>query len=387
MTLYFGVESGDVYEHLANEAPIDTSGRIITDQKIPLAEFLVKDWFPFVKGDYPRPERTAWSKEQVEELGRMIVRDLAELDPPTILARPIINKLSTLGIFPSKKYFEPYMGHYNGIIDFRQQIGADELEPVRHIKSKEERTKIYDKYAKLGLEEFTNLILSRYDDLLELPEGRHYDGPITTIMIEAMCRMDIAPSCAFIEDTYGGLTELNEYRGFPDIESWNETDYIQYGARVIKENGPGSLTETNINKLSVHHLGPSNSTIFNKFGSLSAFQNLAMAEYVRQSVIDEARSAAIEQHFEETPYNGGAPKDPDKRMLIWARYQVAKACLPSRVYTSKLPEISKLPNEDFVRRLLGVVQGLTEAYVEIMAEDLQVMDYIWPPADQRSLKL
>ena len=111
-----------------------------------------------------------------------------------------------------------------------------------------------------------------------------------------------------------------------------------------------------------------------------------MNQYARQTVIDEARSAAIEKHFTETPYDGGAPANPDERALIWGRYQVARMCLP-KVSTSKLAEISKLSNGDFVRKLLSQKSGLTVADIEVMAVSLQVEDYIWPPVNQRSLKI
>jgi hypothetical protein len=205
-------------------------------------------------------------------------------------------------------------------------------------------------------------------------------------MIEAMNHMDIAPTEKFIEHTYGSLTELNEYLGFPNIRGWDETDYIQYGVRFIKENGPNSLTATNLNKLSVRHLGPTKKPIIARFGSLSAFQNLAMAEYARQAAVDEARKIAVEQHFTETDYGKELTEDPEERVLIWGRYQVARACLP-RDCISELPKISKLSNGDFVRKLLSLRPELTEEDVEIMAETLQVTDCIWPPKNQRSLKL
>lgn len=379
--LFFNAESGEIREVLDGEPDLPN-----TTVWQPLAELLVAQEFPYKHEDFPRPKTRPWDGAQVRKLGLLVAQDLAELDPASNLTEVVANRLNCLGVFPSSAYFATSTGHYRGLTDFRAQIGADKLASVQNIKSNTERAQSNSAYAELGLPEFTQLILDRYNELVELPDEQVYDGPITLAMIEAMNRMDIAPAWIFIKKKYGGLAELNEYLGFPDIRNWDVTDFIQYGARFIKENGVNLLTETNINRLSQRHLGPAKSTITERFGSISAFQDLAVAEYARQSIIDEARVSAIERHFTEITYEKDIPEDPSERAIIWGRYQIASAILPG-VNTSELAEISKSPNGNFVHKLLTRKDGLTVADIEIMAVSLQVEDYIWPPVNQRSLKV
>ena len=380
--LYFNAESGELREVPRGEPETPSH----TDGWRPLAELLVAREFPYTRGDFPRPKTQPWDDSRIRQVGSLIAEDLAQLDTQTVLAESIVSRLNVLGLFPSVAYFAASAGHYKGLVDFRHQIGADKINSIKHIKSNTERAIFNAEYAQLSIEEFTDLILKKYNDLIESPDGKLYDGPITLAMIDAMNRMGITPAWIFIKRRYGGLAELNEYLGFPDVRNWDETDYIQYGARFIRENGPDSLTEANLAKLCARRLGPNKSTVAAHFGSLSAFQNLAMAEYARQEELREARSVAIERHFEAIEYRYGIPDDPSERAKTWGRYLLAQLCLP-KATKGYLRKLSRYHNGSFVETLLERRPDFSLADIENMAVSLQVADYIWPTVNQRSLKL
>ena len=376
--LYFNAESGQLREVPRDESGIPSD----TDGWRPLAELLVAQEFPYTRGDFSRPNTQRWDDAYIRRLWLLVSQDLAELDPPKSINKPVIDRLNVLGVFPSLAYFGSPRKHYNGITDFRKQIETEDIPQTNYNQRNRE-------YRGLSLESFTSLILSRYNDLLDQlgqKSDKPYDGPITQALVHTMNRMNLAPSAMYILKTYGGLTQLNEYLGFPNIRNWDEIDYIEYGVRIIKENGPKALTATNINLLSTRQLGPNKNTIAKYFGNLSVFQNLAMAEYARQEELREARSVAIERHFANIEYRYAIPDDPDERAKTWGRYLLAQSCLP-KATKGELRELSRFHNGNFVERLLERRPDFSLADIEVMAVSLQVADYIWPPVNQRSLKL
>jgi acyl carrier protein len=323
---------------------------------VPLADLVFANKFPYKKGDFE--PANPMTPDEALVAGRGIAKVLITPTERLPLSRELVGRLNILGILPSVNQIKRQFGKLS---IFCEQIGAA-----------------------------TNRTSTRFEgitsaDLVELVMGLRkttsLDSPITKKELDFYYGTGRFPGYDFIVKNVGGLANLNEHLGFPDIRKWDETDYVQFGARLLKENGLGSLTARNLNKLSARRLGPSGITVIDHFGSISTFQNLASAEYARQSTIDAARSAAVEQHFMETHYKGGAPKDPGKRILIWGRYQVARACLKT-LADSELTKIAKLENGDFVDKILRVRSGLSLADLEIMAVSLQVEDYIWPPINQ-----
>jgi|GEM_PF-6552416 hypothetical protein len=87
--LYFNATSGELKEARDGpEIPSSSAGWL------PLAELLVSQEFPYVRGDFPRPKTQPWDDVHIKRLGLLVAQDLAELDTPTSLNKPVIDRLS-----------------------------------------------------------------------------------------------------------------------------------------------------------------------------------------------------------------------------------------------------------------------------------------------------
>ncbi len=357
--VWFDIISGQL---AVGDEGLESLATDASSQVVPLADLVFAEDFPYQKGDFEHTP-TQMTPDEALAIGKSIAKILITPIDRLPLSRELVERLNILGVLPSVNQIKRQFGKLS---IFCEQIGAA-------------TNRTSTKFEGITPESLLELIL-------ELRGSTSFVSPITKKELNFYYGTGQFPSYDFIARKVGGLAELNEHIGFPDVRSWDETDYVQFGARVLSENGPSSLTARNLNKLSMRHLGPSGPTIIDHFGSISTFQSLAIAEYARRSVLDEARSVAVEQHFAETQYEGSVPDEPSERMRIWGRYQLARACVKN-LPESELTNLSQLENGHFVKKLLTLKEWLTETDIEVMALSLQVMDYIWPPINQRSLRL
>lgn len=364
--LYFDTCSGEV-----RDAPeIAPHERLNSEQFLHLGRLIVSPDFPFERGDYPLVPQSSWDIDKVLELGKLFVHELAELEPPASLTNPVINNLYVLGLMPHRLYFSASAGRFDGISDFRKQIDAhDKLPMIREPNRNEE-------YQALSISEITDLILSRYNDLVELPDEAVYDGPITTTIITQLNRMFLAPSTKFIIKQFGGLRKLNEHLGFPDIYSWDDYDFIEYGANVLRHNGVDALTAANIGKLSVRKLGPQYRTIHVRFG-WSRFKDLANEEYQNQLSIEHNHEVAVTNYYaNNVGYDGDDVSFSEKAQhralwLLVGHYKPQRKIeLPTR--------LKKRTIEKTIKAIQEQNELLTLGDIEATAVTLNIFDDLWP---------
>ncbi len=372
--LFFGVESGIVYDFPGNEVPVDTSGRVITDQMIPLAEFVAKQVFPFNKGDYPLPERSMWSTEIVMKLGRKVVEDLAELNPPVALTKPIINHLYVLGIFPHSTYFLSEEGRFNGLTDYRSRIGAQEL--VQNVRQMHDRN---IEYGNLSVDELAELLLDRYNAHIKPLHKKQHQGPLTTDVIKELNQVGLAPSDNYIHVHLGGLRRLNEALGFPDIYSWTDEDFIAYGADVIRYNGKSSLTVDTINTLASYDYGPRYGTIRTRLG-WNTFTQQATKEYERQDIASQKYHRIVTDYYAEHVARSDAKVTFDE-MAIYRGFHI----LAEHYGISKSKDIRQISQQaiEGLKRQICSERHVSEAELETNAIMIQVYDDLWPPARRK----
>lgn len=357
--LYFDRQSVEVIE-----VPDDKlHQQPLPEQVTPLAQLLVASEFPYQREDFRAKRIINWDDDQVRHVGKLVADELAEFIPPVVLGNTIINRMYNLGIFPGQSYFAARNGRYDGLSDFRNQIQANEAKS-RHAR------KDFD-YKNMTIDDCASVILANYNQLIEREDSSQFEGPISKRLLTILNTLDLAPGIRFITKNFGGLNKLNEHLGFPDIPSWERSDFIQYGAAVIQHNGRNSLKAKNIEMLAELHLGPRYATIHRRI-NWSNFKSLAHDEADKQSAYRNAVTEHYANHVEEG--------DEEITFEEMARHR-ALWVVSKHFVRDDMPSIPKQPSQETVDRIIKSIafrHGKTQAEIETSSHILQVYDDLWP---------
>ena len=223
--VWFNIGTGEIaVGQDAAEALIAETGDMI----VPLEELVLDDNFPFQPGDYPRIKTADITQEEALIAGKSLARIFQSREKPLPMGKKHIERLNILGLLPGINYIKRNFGRLSTYVD---EIGA-----VANRKS--------TRFDGLTTPEIMQLVLDVH--LASSP-----DSPVTMKEIKSYYDADILPHYDYIIARTGNLAKINEYLGFPDIASWDQTDYILYGARVIRFNGEGGLTARNLDNLAI----------------------------------------------------------------------------------------------------------------------------------------
>ena len=105
---------------------------------------------------------------------------------------------------------------------------------------------------------------------------------------QAAFRRGGGPSVSMIHKCGQAIDQLNALIGYPDIKTWSDDDYINWGVRTLRANPGTWLTQAVLMRLSNQGLGPSRDAILRRFGRQSDFQQLVWK-----------RLAAHDQRYEQ----------------------------------------------------------------------------------------
>ncbi len=357
--LYFNLKTGEVHADLDIENIDDPSTNIKK-----LANIVVDSEFDFTANEFPRKPKSEWQKDLVVDLGRRIVEDLADLEEPTAFSRPIAQRLYLLGVLPHWSYFRSSEGRFNGLDDYKNVIGAKEVfyDPHHEIN----RNKPYES---LDIPSLAELILANYNSIVNLEYNKNYRGPLSTNIVEQLNRMALAPSTNYILQNFGGLTELNIYLGFPDVRSWDNDEFIMYGATVMKYNGPDSLTPANINALARMKYGPQYDTIRRRLG-WSKFKSLSHAEFDRIEQENYVHMQEVETNYLQNFGNLNATAEEMKR--FWG------VTVLLDYYGKPSVDVGNKSVNHVVSQLIKKDPSITLGEVETQAHILNIYDDLWP---------
>lgn len=361
--LHFDTLSGAL-----TELPVESTAPCAqAEALLPLTDLLTTPDFPFSYEDFERPTRHEWDMDHVKAIGAAIVGELAALDQPASLTKRRLRRLHILGILPSYSDLEsPELGGY---MAFKEAVDPDPRRETRLSSRNEE-------YADLTLSELADVILNRYNALVEGPDGRPFGGPITTAMVRQLNGLDMAPSPQYIQTRFGSkpIAKLNETLGFPDVLSWDKHDYITYGASVLRHNGPGSLTQPNIFMLAKQHYGPHVQAICTRF-SWTEFQELSRDELDRQLATEQAHRVNVETYYEtagsdlsDIPFE---EKAQYRALSILLKYYDVKLQLPKRMKGQQT-------NSTVMRAIHHVRSAISLGEIESTAVMLDLANDLWP---------
>lgn len=329
----------------------------------PLPDLIFGEDFPYERGDYQRMSAKDTSIEDAIIAGRGIAKIFLTYQGLQPMHRHHVDRLNILGLLPDYNFINTRFGKLS---TYCETIGVG-------------KARDSTRFNKLSKSELIKLILQEHEKVSP-------DYPITKKELYFHTANGTLPDHQYITRNVSSISELNEMLGYPDTKSWEISDFIDYGVRVLKVNGSDALQYRYLQQLSQRGLGPAMTAINNRFGSLNTFVRLSLAEFEHQQKLEATRAAAIERHFNEVDYADQTPKDPSLKAHVWAKYHVAQDCLPGHD-DSTLIRLALLPNGEFIKGLIAEKRGLTVADIEISALSLQVTDDIWAPRYMREPKI
>lgn len=367
--LYFDKKSGELVDIESNDIVNKTAQ--VAGELIVATDIMLDPAQEIVKGSYVIPPRNSWEQQAVVDIAQKLVRDLAELDPPRVLTRDLVQKLYLTGTFPRSAYFLKANGIYEGIDDFRKKIGANDV--IYDVRGDATRN---DPYRNLTANELAALILDNYDSLFERDKDEPpFDGPITKSVIKTLNRMSLAPAELFIIENFGGLRELNEILGFPNIHAWDTHDYIAYGAEFIRYNGWEKLTPKNMQIISKMNLGPVYITIHNRF-RWQRFKSLALEEYEKQLAVEGNHRSAVLQYWEHRnpqPTSDATFEQMARHRALWI--------LTGHYRTNGSAPIPEKPTKKSAKLIIEKIskyRNIATAKIETEADILGISHDLWP---------
>jgi hypothetical protein len=332
----------------------------------PLAQLLVTGEFPYTDGDFPMPRHNQWQREHIEHVGSLVARELAELSPPADFGVKAARRLQILGLFPSRDLVEKTYGSW---YEFKQTI---------EVGCNAQRNDIYrnKEYDQLSRTELLDMLIKNYGSVHETSSREKFVGPFKRGIIVELNRMDLAPGVDYLLKRFGSIGIMNEYLGFPDIASWDEHDYITFGASVLRHNGRNSITKSNIRTLSANNLGPHDESIKARF-DWEKFKKLSLQEVERQLAEEEKHRLSVEEYY-------GLHVSPEASSIKFAEKAQHRALylIGSYYLKGKTPELPNRLVEGSVQKVMNYLlertRGLTIADIETTAVSMDIFDDLWP---------
>jgi hypothetical protein len=180
----------------------------------------------------------------------------------------------------------------------------------------------------------------------------------------------------------GGISALNELIGYPNIKAWDNEAFVIWGADVTLANLTiGELTQKFVDQFALQDKGPSQKTIYNRFGSFGAYNNLVLQELRQREKHKTKVLTKIKCVLSQDGLLGQLDDFNDQEVLmIGGKYLLAKIILNKYGYKS-LPEslliISRNSEKQFIKELKQLCKKISNQDIEHTALELDVFDYVY----------
>jgi hypothetical protein len=354
------------------EAGVATSVRPSTlpEEIAPLHSLILNPADSGVKpGDYTRNGPRNWDEDTWIAFGGWLIRVLhkdTDFHRKPQIYYNYIDQCQTLGLSPG---FNRILPKWGNIANYRRTLGLPE-------------GKITGQYDNWSLADFTHYAnrISR-----RLRERPNHSGRPLRADYALWARQGRGPGEYTIQERIGGIRNLNEMIGYPDIYAWEDEDYFDWGVRAMDANPGLSLSRYVLRILSRRDRGPSVPHITERFGMRAFQQKVVQRRALRDGDIADTEtkwSALYDKLVAQGRVTADRVEDRSKtnrnqKVTIAMRYEAARQCIP----TAKKETLDSL-----ARSALGLatdIHNRTEGDVEMIAVSLHIFDYLWP-AEQTS---
>ncbi len=334
----------------------------------PIAELLVTPHFPYATGDFEWPRGQTMSRDEYINYGRWVVTILDALPPEQTIHLHLraehLKRMHTLGLGPRYDLIASELGK---ISEIRRAIGVNPGDTINQYDDWSQAD--YVAYAaKLAQEVRRRPTRRDYTERYQAGEG---------------------PSYAAIARYAGGIRTLHELIGYPDITSWEDDNYIDWGIEVLRANGGldgEDLTSPILATLSKLKRGPSVSQIAKRFLSIATFQDL-VTERLETNRMDRERTqkqwAAAYDKFVLSGALTPANRPSDQPMLDYdkavhaMRYRLA--ALSIREAKREVYDAIAKSNDPISTAIRARKNAATVAEIETTAAGLGIYAWLWPP--------
>lgn len=332
---------------------------------IPLAELLRAEE---VSREYARQSRGAWTNEDFLALGRVAFDLLRQLYPGTgvTLENRDMERMYELGIGPDPAKMVGKKRGIKSYEDIRTEIGAP------------------PGYKPRGMfDDWTLADYVRYAAEVEAavggkPRPEDYDAYAR--------RHRDKPPLHVVKKIRGGIKSLNERIGYPNFQTWEPEEYVDFGVKFIEVNGLDLFTSTAFEVLHKRRRGPRYLLIRKKFDSWPSYKSLVLEAAAEQAEAQKFDREAKLQKYESLIEDGALPrggKDLSERdLLVWgARHMLISALFGCKIRSAhRKAALSAKTNRTFVHALLeaDATQSLHIGRIELEASIIGVYDDLWP---------
>jgi hypothetical protein len=193
------------------------------------------------------------------------------------------------------------------------------------------------------------------------------------------------PSISHIRKQIGGMGELRELLGYPNIRRWDDDDFIDWGVRVMEANKGTGLPLAFAVILSKRRRGPSDTTITSRFKRWDTFRESVWAEREER---ENERAEKIRGYREQTE-DGRLPKGYGRFSETTLVVAAAKYILAQRLTSLSPKDLRALPRDTdaFVDALIQANINLTPGRIETEAVMMGIFDDIWDMNSLAGLKV
>jgi hypothetical protein len=188
------------------------------------------------------------------------------------------------------------------------------------------------------------------------------------------------PSDKTVLTMFGGLRNVNDILGYPDVSLWEPDDFLDFGMRFLHTNGTEKFTTTGFDVLARRDRGPWTKNVSLQFDTWSNYKSKTLHNWEEKQARKTMRLTAYRKDISE----GRLPAvfkqlDDDELLSKVARYRVATECAPHISEVRRLEAAGLVTPEGFSRRLKLDASYADEGYVEMVALSRNLLDDMWPP--------
>ncbi|HSW80396.1 MAG TPA: hypothetical protein VLG47_06475 [Candidatus Saccharimonadales bacterium] len=219
--------------------------------------------FEFKPGDFtPKSAREFDRGKCVGVCSKAVVAMAQVAGEPIPLSTTTLKRIYVLGLGPTPSAYYAWGNRFTSLADLKEAVGS----PAGW-----ERGKFND---------WTINTFRAEAAKIEIAVG----GKPSTKDYRAAAESGDFPGLEVIERMIGGVNALNELLGYPDVNSMEKYDYLEFGKYVWEINGEDKFIVDTFDILASRDRGPTFRSIYKMFGSIGNFR-----EAVRQRVDDRAR--------------------------------------------------------------------------------------------------
>ncbi len=230
----------------------------------------------------------------------------------------------------------------------------------------------YDRvrFADWGIDRFIDYASGVIEDLGHVPTVKDY---------QSLFEQQQGPSFSLIERRVGGIKELHDHLGYPNIQEWDRDDFILWGVKVMRANPDKDFSIFMPQILSAKHRGPSLWSIYTKCCKWREFRQEVMSAYSREEQLKLARLNRYKQKVTSGKFPTEFADLDDRALLpVAARYELLVVCAPTMpaAYNKSLALEHSV---SLISKVRHVSPSLSAGDIEMVAASQGGFDDIWPP--------